>query len=149
MIKERHKIIPAIYLVLMQENRLLMLRRFNTWYEDGNYSLVAGHLDWNETFKQAMARETLEESWITLNIDDINVTHVMHRRLEDGEDTREYIDFFMTVKNFLWNPVNMEPHKCDDLSWFPLDDIPTNTIPYIKHALDNISKWLMYSEYGF
>ncbi|EKE27414.1 MAG: hypothetical protein ACD_3C00210G0004 [uncultured bacterium (gcode 4)] len=149
MLKQRHKIIPAIYLVLIREDSILMLRRFNTGYEDGNYSLVAWHLDWNETFRQAMAREAMEESSLEFNPQNIRIIHTMHRRLIDGEDTREYIDFFMSVDNFIWEPVNKEPHKCDELRWFPVDNIPKNTIPYIRYALESIFKGESYSEFGF
>ncbi|MDO8592281.1 MAG: NUDIX domain-containing protein [bacterium] len=76
---ERFKIIPACYLVLIKDGRTLLLRRYNTGYEDGNYSLVAGHLDGEETFRHAMAREAEEEADIILTPDSLRVVHVMHR----------------------------------------------------------------------
>jgi 8-oxo-dGTP diphosphatase len=42
--------IPASYLFLERDNRILLLRRSNTGYEDGNYSLIAGHVEANESF---------------------------------------------------------------------------------------------------
>jgi hypothetical protein len=39
--KTRHTNIPASYLILMKDNNVLLLRRFNTGYEDGNYSMIA------------------------------------------------------------------------------------------------------------
>ena len=56
MIKERHKIIPASYLVLIKNNKILLQIRFNTGYEDGKYSRVAGHVDKGETFTEAIIR---------------------------------------------------------------------------------------------
>lgn len=46
--KERYKFICAMYLILIKENKVLLLKCANTGYEDGNYSLVAGHMDGNE-----------------------------------------------------------------------------------------------------
>ncbi len=64
--KERYKFICAVYLILIKENKVLLLKRANTGYEDGNYSLVAGHMDGNETIKQAMIREATEEAGIVM-----------------------------------------------------------------------------------
>lgn len=59
--KERFKIVPSVYLILMKDNKILFSRRYNTGYFDGYYSFPAGHLDGGETLKQAMVRETEEE----------------------------------------------------------------------------------------
>lgn len=42
--KERFKVVPAVYLVLRRGEGVLLLRRANTGYQDGKYSLIAGHL---------------------------------------------------------------------------------------------------------
>ncbi|MDD3284044.1 MAG: hypothetical protein PHZ07_00435 [Patescibacteria group bacterium] len=42
---ERHKITPASYLILKKENKILLGRRFNAKFENGNYILVSGHVE--------------------------------------------------------------------------------------------------------
>lgn len=148
--KQRFKIVPACYLVLIRDGRTLLLRRYNTGYEDGNYSLVAGHLDGQETFRRAMAREAEEEGGIILNPNDLKVIHVMHRlSIPEEPDLRERVDVFITSDKWDGEPKNMEPHKCDDLSWFPLDKLPKNIIPYIGQALECVKNNIFYSEFGF
>ncbi len=43
----------------------------------------------------------------------------------------------------------MEPDKCDDLSWFDLDDLPPNTIPYVRRAIQNYRDRLWFDSLGW
>lgn len=143
--RERFKLIPTSHLILVKNNKILLLRRFNTGYEDGNYSIVAGHLDGNETFIQAMVREAKEEANIDLKPKDLEVVHIMHRKCP----SEERIDFFIKAKSWAGEPKIMEPSKCDDLSWFELNSLPSNLIPYIKQAIECVENKTLYSEHGW
>ena len=80
---ERFKAVIAVHLILIKDNQILLLRRFNTGYEDGNYSVVAGHLDGNESVLKAMQREAFEEAGIQISEKDLQIVHVMHRKTPD------------------------------------------------------------------
>lgn len=129
----------------MKDNKILLLRRYNTGFHDGEYSFPAGHLDGNETLTQTMIREAKEEIGIELNPEDLKLVHVMHRK----EPKEERVNFFFRVKKWRGDPKIMEPHKCDDLSWFEIDNLPDNIIPYISQAIDSFLNNVFYSEYGW
>jgi len=142
MAKERFKIIPSVYLMLINDNKILLSRRYNTGYRDGEYSFPAGHLDGNETFKQGMIREAKEEIGVILNPADLELVHTMDRKIPNDERA----DFFFTAKKWQGEPKIMEPEKCDGLTWFDLNNLPKNTIPYIKQAIDSFLNNIIYSE---
>ncbi|MEK7658507.1 MAG: NUDIX domain-containing protein [Patescibacteria group bacterium] len=148
MAQERHKIVPASYLVLIKDGKIFLQRRFNTGYEDGKYSIVAGHVDKGETFTQCIIREAEEESGIILKDDDLKVAHVMCRN-SGTEENNERIDVFFVAEEWDGKIENKEPNKCDDLSWFDLNNLPENIIPYVKQVIDCIKNKIFYSEFGW
>lgn len=141
---ERFKLIVSIYLILIKNNKILLLRRCNTGYEDGNYGLPAGHLEDNESITDGLVREIKEEIGVTLNPKKASLVHVMHRREKDIR-----IDLFFTTDGVQEIPKNAGPEKCDDFRWFPLNRLPKNTIPYIRKAINNYLNKIIYSETGW
>ena len=147
--RERFKVPVAVHLFLVRDGRVLLLQRCNTGYEDGNYSVVAGHLDGGEAVRAAAAREAWEEAGVRLSPDDLGVVGVMHRRGTDDAGTAERVDFFLETSRWLGDVTNAEPAKCDELSWFPLDHLPDNVVPYVRRALDNYRRGVWFDSFGW
>jgi 8-oxo-dGTP diphosphatase len=134
----------AVYLILINDiNQVLLLRRFNTGYKDGFYSLPAGHVEKNENLTAAICRESLEE--INIQPLDLKIVTSMYRLPENIEEST-YVDFFFMSKKYSGKIQNLEPNKCDNLDWFDLDKLPKNIIPYIAKALRNYKNSIYFSE---
>ncbi len=140
----RFRLLAAVHVFLLQDDQVLLLRRHNTGYEDGKFSVPAGHLDGDETVQSAARREVLEEVGIELGDQELAVVGVMHRRSDD-----ERIDFFLAAVRWHGEPVNLEPEKCDLLAWYPLDRLPSNTVPYVRRALANFRRKRWFDSFGW
>jgi 8-oxo-dGTP diphosphatase len=134
----------TVHLFFFRENQILLSRRFNTGFADGQYSVPAGHLDGNETVIAAAAREAQEEVGVRIEPEHIHYSSVMHRREGD-----ERMDFFVHVQRWDGEIINAEPHKCDEIRWVKMDVLPENTIPYIRRALKNHQEGIKFDEFGW
>ncbi len=142
MSKHHFKIIPASYLLLLKDEKILMIRRYKTGYQDGNYSLPAGHVEDGESATEALIREVKEEININIKKEDIICIHTIYRQA--GDSTR--VDFYYEVKNWSGDIKNNEIDKCDDISWFNIDSLPTNIVPVVKQTIENYKIGVHYSE---
>lgn len=141
-VKKRTGAFVSAYLILRQGRDVLLLLRQNTGFCDDQYGLVSGHVEDGEPASAAMIREAKEEAGIKILPSQLKVVHIMHRK-----SNRFNIDIFFEC--FAWqNSVsNEEPEKCSSLEFFPLAQLPDNTIPYIKDALKASGNF--YSEQGW
>ena len=145
MTNQRHTVIPVSYLLLERDGKYLLTRRYNTGYRDGQYSLVAGHVDKGESFTCAMVRESHEEIGIIVNEKELDIVHIMHRR----EDDNERVDVFLRARSWSGEIINCEPEKCDELVWAAGNALPRNTVPYIVTMFEHMRNGIFYSEYGW
>lgn len=134
----------AVYLLLVRGDSVLMLRRYNTGFADGFYSMVAGHVEAGEDLKAAVIREAKEEAGIDLSPTDLEVVGVIHSMSD-----REYVNFFLKASEWSGEVTNMEPDKCDDLRWFDMADLPENTVPYARQGVENFRNGVWFGSMGW
>ena len=143
--KRHHKFIVAVHLIFKKRNKILLSLRKNTGWEDGKFSVVAGHARGRETIIKAMVREAKEEVGLKLKPNDLEFVHVMHRNADDGER----LDFFFQLKDYPVKPKNLEPEKCQRLKWFKINELPKNIVAYVKAAIKLINNGVVYSNFGW
>lgn len=141
--RERFAVRVAVHIILLRFNNVLLSRRYNTGWEDGKYCLVAGHLEEDETIVQAMQREAKEEASIDIAERDLHVVHTMYRK---SKNNYPYIDLYFIADTWNGEVKNGEEDKCDELRWFPIANLPNNTLPHIKQVLDCFQNDISFSE---
>lgn len=128
--------VAAHLLLRDDEGRYLFMRRANTGYADGQWSVPAGHVEQGETLVQACRRETIEEIDVDLAIRAFTPVLIQHKYDTDGE---ERIDVFFRADLPAGSRARIaEPQSCDMLAWRQLDGPPIPLIPYVANALDMI-----------
>ena len=135
----------AVFLIFQKANKVLLSKRANTGHQDGNYSMVSGHVDGGESFIAATVREGLEEAGVKIEPNDLNLKYTLHFTRLD----RTYICAFFSLDRWQGEITNMEPKKCDDLSWFEIDNLPENTVDYVRFVLQDIQNGKNFGTFGF
>ena len=141
----RFTVRAAVYLILLKGDHVLLSRRYQTGWMDGKYSLISGHIDGNESVSSSMIREAEEEAGIIISKNDLHPATVVHRLSPD----QEYMDFFFVAQKWSGEAVIKEKDKCDDLSWFPLNNLPNNILPHVADAIKNYQYKVPFFESGW
>ncbi len=145
--QDRHKVIPAVYILFRKDNQVLLLKRKNNGYRDGYFSLPAGHLDGGESAIAAAAREAKEEVGVDVLPKQLHLVHTQHRVAESGDHER--ISLYFEIRTWQGEPKNTEPEKCSELLWADLDKLPPKLVPELGHFFRHLAQKNPYGHFGF
>ena len=122
----------GVHLILTDGKKVLLLRRANTGFADGSWSVPGGSLEHGETLPAAAAREALEELGIAIDPADLAFAHLCHHADPDG---LARIGVFFAANRWTGEPVNAEPGKCTEIAWHELGNLPGDIVTYIRAGL--------------
>lgn len=149
----RFVVVPASYVFLLRDGgaglEVLLQLRQNTGYMDGHWAAAAaGHVEKGETAYDAARREALEEIDVA-GLDLTFVTAMQRTRSAEGIDER--IDFFFTARTWTGEPRIVEPEKCAELRWCPIDELPDPVVPHELAVLQAVRNGSAppYTTFGF
>ncbi|MDD2376784.1 MAG: NUDIX domain-containing protein [Clostridia bacterium] len=150
--KERYKSLVAVFLILTRTSKdgnskeILLQKRENTGYMDDYYDLgVSGHLEENESVKDTIIRESIEEANIKVDANDLKLVTVFNEKT----NSLEYLRFFFHTEIYEGEILIGEPTKCSEMGWYSIDSLPNNVIPHVRKAINNFQNGISYEENGF
>lgn len=140
----------AVYIIFHNErDEILMIRRANTGWCDGEYTLPAGHIDAGETALRSCIHEAREEVGLEIFETDLILRNVTQFQQINNAD-ENYVNFFFECRNYSGTAKIGEPNKCDDLIWIKpekLNEIPV--IDSVKFSLEKILGGEVFASWGF
>jgi ADP-ribose pyrophosphatase YjhB (NUDIX family) len=139
---DKYTIRCAVYPLIARDGKVLMIRRKNTGWKDGEYAIPGGHLEKDETILQAVCREAKEEVGLKIGENQLEFIHAMHRK-----SNYPYLDIFFKVRSWEGEPFLGEEEKSDDLIWAYINNLPENTIEYIKQVIEKWQNNILFSQF--
>ena len=137
--------VPGVCIIMKHAGKVLFVLRSNTGFKDGEYGVPGGHVEDDETFKQAACREAMEETGVHIRPEDLVYKCTVHRKSVD--DIR--IDVWFEAMSWQGDPVNNEPDRHSGIEWFAPQELPKNTMDYMHFGLDVIADGQTYGEFNW
>ena len=132
-------------MVLNEQNQVLLgLRNPNKEKKEGEltgvgtWTMPGGKVEIGETLKNAVIRETMEETGLEI----INPKLVCI--LDNIEPTSHYVTIGFMASNFLGNPKTMEPETIVEWRWFDINNLPKNIYIPSKQIIERYNKNIVY-----
>ena len=125
---ERHTTRVAVFVLLIKDGKTFLLRRQNTGWADGMFTVPSGHVEAGETVPQAAIKEVREEAGVLVDERDLEFMHVQY--VHDV-----YVNFYFKAEQWEGEPYIAEPDLASECSWVALDALPDDLIYHIKAML--------------
>ncbi len=98
---QRSAVVFAGLIIQNDEGTVLFMRRANTGFADGMWSLPGGRVGHGELLVQAAAREAEEENDLHVHIQDLHTAHVLNKTSNDGTPV---VGWYFHTKNLDRHP---------------------------------------------
>lgn len=106
--------------IVIKNNKVLLLKRKSSLGND-TWCFPGGHLEFKETFEEAVRRETLEESGVAIkNTRFITATNDLYEK-----ENIHYVTIFMLSDYDHGEAKIMEPEKSSKIGWFDWNNLPS------------------------
>lgn len=141
----RHMLIPAVWVIVTDTNgKIFMVRRANTGWRDGSWTVPAGHVEKDEGPSAAAVRELMEEAGIAARVEELT-DPLVYFYPEDAR-VNERVSIFFRYLDRTASAHNAEPAKADAADWFERDSLPADMPPLLRRALKDMEDGIRYSD---
>lgn len=149
MTKNIFKLPSYVGIILVKDDKVLLVKRHNTDWASGSWNFPGGLLEENETLISAAAREAAEEIGVVIEPNSLSLVHVIQVRTS-VTNTKDILGFYFMAKTWQGIPVNNEPMRHSEISWFSVNDINisknTEITEHALQALNGLKTGQIYSE---
>jgi 8-oxo-dGTP pyrophosphatase MutT (NUDIX family) len=138
--------VPAVFVLLLKDQKLFTIRREHTGWMDGKITIPSGHVEEGETYIEAAIRETQEEAGVLLGAANLQFAHFAERDVATGD--RIWDDVYFICNSFEGEPYNAEPEKHGESGWVDYNNLPQELmVPPVHDALMQLKQGILYSVY--
>jgi 8-oxo-dGTP diphosphatase len=140
---EAHLRHVVVDILVLKEDKILLVKRTKTLMEGGKWGLVGGYVERDENLQEAAEREIFEETGY--KIKDIILLTIRHNpdRLHEDRQNISFV-FFCTALEKEGKP----DWESDERRWFSFDELPPEEKLAFDHPL-NIELYLKYKRENF
>jgi len=121
-------------LFLIDDGKILLFKRLNTWFGNNEFSVPGGMVDTGEEPETAVIREIKEEVDISVETTNLTLFHTGSSHMND----RDFESYYYTAQTWTGQPKNLEPHRHTELGWYDLNDLPANTMAIVKEMIHKL-----------
>jgi ADP-ribose pyrophosphatase YjhB (NUDIX family) len=132
----RHAVVDVL---VVKDNQLLMVKRTAKLLEGGKWGIIGGYVERDETLKQTVEREVMEETGYSIK--DIKLLTIRDNPDVPGDNNRQNISFVYFCKAI--QKVGEADWESDEQKWFDFTNLPSES----KIAFDHFKYIKLCKEY--
>lgn len=115
---------------------LLIQRSPQAKFAPRHWDLPVGKADKGEAITTTAVRELREETGLSVDPVQLKVAGLIHGAW-GVEAPNGFLTVVFVAHQWAGEPVNAEPHKHSQVTWFPVDQVPADFVPTTRAALMN------------